>query len=69
MRTKNLLTEFERKEKVCNRKWNALLVENTVLQRKVLDIEESIINQKAQFQHSVNQVEKNLLEANKRLAQ
>lgn len=67
-RLKKMLEEHERRERICQRKWNSLLQENLHLQEKVQAGGQQMLRQREQLQGVIITNERKLIEASKRLA-
>lgn len=68
MRLNRLIQEYDKKEKQCTRKWNALLQENLQLQEKVTSYLSQLKRQREHFQSILSTTERKVIEANQRLA-
>ena len=62
-RLKKMLEEHERRERVCQRKWNALLQENLHLQEKVTAGSQQLLRQREKLQGVIITNERKLIEA------
>ena len=60
--------ELQKRENLCQRKWNKLLQENLDLQQRINGHNLQMQRQREQYQLIVQQNERKLLEANQRLA-
>lgn len=64
VRLQRLAQEYERREKLCTRKWNALLQENLQLQEKFNAQKQQLQRQREQYQAVVASGERKIIEAN-----
>lgn len=64
VRLHRLIQEYDKKEKQCTRKWNALLQENLQLQEKVNSSNAQLKRQREQFQAIIATTERKVIEAN-----
>lgn len=68
VKARRLIDELQKREGICQRKWNKLLQENLDLQDKVNGSKLQLQRTREQYQAIVQQNERKLLEANQRLA-
>jgi hypothetical protein len=68
-RLQKMVEEYERRERVCQRKWTSLLQENLNLSSKVQAGAQQLQRQREQFQSVIMTNERKLIDATQRLAQ
>lgn len=64
VKQRKLLHEYEKREKQCIRKWNALLAQNLGLQEQLNGVNNQIQRQKSSYSQVIAQQDRKLVEAN-----
>lgn len=65
---KSLLDEYDTRERNCQRRWNLVLKENLQLSQANQETQQQLKRQRDQLQHVIAVTERNLAEANLKVA-
>lgn len=69
MYTKKIISEYEKRENECTKKWNELLNENILNAEKIMGLKSQLQRQRDMFQVVITENERRLADANERLIQ